>query len=372
MTDAERPIDMAESEDIEENRSGQSGTRQSPYVDDLISVIIPVRNGERFILRTLQSVLNQSYQSIEVIVVDDGSTDSTLEIVEKAAAHDARIRHYRGPQSGVAAARNSGIAQARGEFIAPVDADDLWHKDKLLLQRKAIAEAGARTGVAYCWSLLIDEADSIIPDWNDWTGTGKRRGGSRFEGNVLPAMLERNFLGNSSTPLIRHACLDSVGGYDPSLYLQGAQGAEDWKIYLALAEICEFAVVPRCLIGYRKSQGAMSGNFVAMQRSMELVRQWAQDRWPFLVQERGKQERYLTNLYLAYTALASNSLRQAGLYCARAIQAQPAQLVSLRTLKFMLEVVIQVLGARSWARRIWTPVTFWEFVEHDRTLARDN
>src|ERR1044072_2388442 len=187
MTDAERPIDMAESEDTEENRSDQSGTRQSPYVDDLISVIIPVRNGERFILRTLQSVLDQSYQSIEVIVVDDGSTDSTLEIVEKAAAHDARIRPCRGPQSGVAAARNSGIAQARGEFIARVDADDLWHKDKLLIQWKAIRKAGARTVVAYCWSLNIDEADSIIPDWHDWTGTGRRRHGFRFEGNVLPA-----------------------------------------------------------------------------------------------------------------------------------------------------------------------------------------
>ena len=91
MTDAERPVGLAKLGDSEENCLGQSCARQSPYVDDLISVIIPVRNGERFILRTLQSVLNQSYQSIEVIVVDDGSTDSTLEIVEKAAAHDARV-----------------------------------------------------------------------------------------------------------------------------------------------------------------------------------------------------------------------------------------------------------------------------------------
>lgn len=367
MTDAERPVGVAKLGDSEENCLGQSCARQSPYVGDLISVIIPVRNSEQFILRTLKSVLNQSYQNIEVIVVDDGSTDSSLEIVEKAATHDARIRHYRGPRSGVAAARNWGIAQARGEFIAPVDADDLWHKDKLLLQWKALRKAGARTGVAYCWSLIIDETDSIIPDWHDWTGTGKRRRGFRFEGNVLPAMLERNLLGNSSTPLIRHICLDLVGGYDPSLYLQGAQGAEDWKIYLALAEVCEFALVPRCLIGYRKSQGNMSANFVAMQRSIDLVCQWAQNRWPSLVQERVRQERYSTNLYLAYAALANNSFGHAGSFCVRAIRAQPAQVASLRTLKFIVDLMIQLLGVKGWTRKIWTPTTFWEFVEHDRT-----
>ena len=334
MTDAERPIDLAKLQGSEEKYLGQSHVRQSPYVDDLISVVIPVRNGERFILRTLQSVLNQSYQNIEVIVVDDGSTDSTLEIVKQAAAHDPRVRHYSGPQAGVAAARNWGIAQARGEFIAPVDADDLWHKDKLLLQRNAIRKAGARTGVAYCWSAIIDEADSII--------TGKRRNGARFEGDVLPALLERNFLGNASTPLIRHACLDSVGGYDPSLYLQGAQGAEDWKIYLALAEICEFALVPRFLIGYRKTRGNMSANFVAMQKSMDLVRQWAQNRWPSLAEKRGKQERYFTYEYLGSTAVENNSFGHAVLFFARAIQAQPAELVRLSTI-FMFRVLFRML-----------------------------
>jgi glycosyltransferase involved in cell wall biosynthesis len=355
MTDAERPIDTPKLQGSEEKYLDQSRARQSPYVDGLISVVVPVRNGERFILRTLQSVLSQSYQNIEVIIVNDGSTDSTLEIVKEAAAHDPRIRHYSGPQAGVAAARNWGIAQARGEFIAPVDADDLWHKDKLLLQWNAIREAGARTGVAYCWSAIIDETDSII--------TAKRPNGARFEGDILQALLVRNFLGNASTPLIRHACLDSVGGYDPSLYLQGAQGAEDWKIYLALAEICEFALVPRFLIGYRKTQGNMSANFVAMQRSMDLVRQWAQNRWPLLAEKRGKQERYFTYSYLAYTAVANNSFGHACLFYARAIRAQPVQLVSLRTLKFMFELVVQVLGVKGLARKIWTPMTFWEFVE---------
>jgi glycosyltransferase involved in cell wall biosynthesis len=354
MTEIKRPIDFANAHAREEC-TGRDPARQSSYVNDLISVVIPVRNGERFIGRTLRSVLNQSYQNIEVIVVDDGSTDSSLAIAKQVAANDPRVRYHSGPRAGVAAARNCGISQARGEFIAPVDADDLWHKDKLLLQLDAIRKAGARTGIAYCWSVFIDETDNTI--------SAKRRRPPRLEGDVLPALLEQNFLGNASTPLVRHACLDLVGGYDPGLYLDGAQGAEDWKLYLALAEICEFALVPRYLVGYRKPQDSMSANFVTMQRSMDLVCQWAQKRWALLAEKQGKRERYSTYLYLAYLAVESNSFGHACLFIARAIRAQPAQLVGSRTPIFMVRVLVKILGVRGLARKIRTPTTFWEFVE---------
>jgi glycosyltransferase involved in cell wall biosynthesis len=354
MNDVERPIDTANAYAREEH-VGPNPARQSSYVNGLISVVIPVRNGERFIGRTLQSVLNQSYQNIEVIVVDDGSTDSSLAIVRQVAANDPRVSCHSGPRAGVGAARNCGIAQARGEFVAPVDADDLWHQDKLLRQLNALRCAGVRTGVAYCWSVFIDETDNTI--------SGKRRRPPRLEGDVLPALLEQNFLGNASTPLVRHACLDVVGGYDPGLYLDGAQGAEDWKLYLALAEICEFALVPHYLVGYRKPQDSMSANFVTMQRSMDLVRQWAQKRWPFLAEKHGKRERYSTYLYLAYAAAESNSFGHALLFIARAIRAQPAQLIGPRTPIFMVRVLIKILGVRGLARKLRTPITFWEFVE---------
>jgi glycosyltransferase involved in cell wall biosynthesis len=354
MTDVKRPIDIANAHAREEY-AGRSPARQSSYITGLISVVIPVRNGERYIGRTLRSVLDQSYRNIEVIVVDDGSTDSSLAIAKEVAANDPRVRYHSGPRAGVAAARNCGIAQARGEFIAPVDADDLWHKDKLLLQLNALRKAGARTGVAYCWSIFIDETDNTI--------SGKMRRPPRFEGDVLPALLEENFLGNASTPLIRRAYLDLVGGYDPGLYLDGAQGAEDWKLYLALAEIGEFTLVPRYLVGYRKPQDSMSANFVTMQKSMELVRRWAQKRWPLLAENHGKRERYSTYLYLAYTAVESNSVGHALSFLARAIRAQPAQLFGLRTSMFMLRMLVKILGVRSLARKSRTPTTFWEFVE---------
>jgi glycosyltransferase involved in cell wall biosynthesis len=91
----------------------------------LVSVIVPVFNSEQFIVPAIQSALRQTYRNLEVIVVDDGSTDQTAELIAAEAASDPRVRIIRQPNSGVAAARNRGVAAARGEFIAPLDADDL-------------------------------------------------------------------------------------------------------------------------------------------------------------------------------------------------------------------------------------------------------
>jgi glycosyltransferase involved in cell wall biosynthesis len=325
------------------------------YVDGLISVVIPVRNGEGTISSTLQSVLKQSYRNIEVIVIDDGSTDQTASIVKEVLARDERVTFHSGPQAGVAAARNSGISRARGEFIAPLDADDIWHKDKLILQLNAIRRAGARTGVSYCWNVLVDEADNTRAGWT----TGR----PEFEGNILLPMLESNFLANGSTPLIRHTCLDLVGGYDPSLYRMDAQGAEDWKLYLALAEICDFVFVPRYLVGYRKSQTAMSANFVVMQRSMDLVRQWARERWPLVAGEHWRRSRYVSNLYLAYAAVESGSIGHGAMLYARAVQAHPGQLASLQTLTFAVRMLLRIFGCRDPRGLISPPINFWEYVE---------
>src|SRR3954453_10527365 len=97
----------------------------------LVSVIIPAYNAGATVERTISSVLNQTYSSIEVLVVDDGSTDNTAVLVQRMADADPRIKLLQKPNGGVALARNFGIAHAAGEFIAPLDADDLWHPEKI-------------------------------------------------------------------------------------------------------------------------------------------------------------------------------------------------------------------------------------------------
>jgi len=93
----------------------------------LVSVIVPAYNAEAFIAQTLDSIISQTYQNIEILVVDDGSQDRTPEIVESFAQRDQRITLLRQANAGVAAARNLAIEKSNGEYIAPIDADDIWY-----------------------------------------------------------------------------------------------------------------------------------------------------------------------------------------------------------------------------------------------------
>ena len=128
----------------------------------LVSVIIPVRNGEKLVSRTLASACAQTYSPLEIVVVDDGSTDQTPEILEKATLQDARVRVFRRAPSGLPATRNFAISQARGDLIAPLDGDDLWHPRKIEKQVHAIQQSSA-IGLVYCWAIDIDEFDFVIP-----------------------------------------------------------------------------------------------------------------------------------------------------------------------------------------------------------------
>lgn len=125
----------------------------------LVSVVIPNYNGERFVQKTLESVLNQTYQHFEIIVVDDCSTDRSPEIIEGFCQRDARIRLIRLTRNGgVSNARNTGIREARGDYIALLDNDDTWTADKLERQVKLSKEAE----IVYCSYDFIDENDRPI------------------------------------------------------------------------------------------------------------------------------------------------------------------------------------------------------------------
>ena len=127
---------------------------------DLVSVIIPVFNGERFLAETIESVLDQSYKPIEIIVVDDGSNDRTAQI---ARSYDG-ISYFKQTHQGVAAARNYGIAKAHGEYLSFVDADDLWHKDKIKRQISNIWQNNSFEGLV-CRFENFFEPNVELPGW---------------------------------------------------------------------------------------------------------------------------------------------------------------------------------------------------------------
>ncbi len=113
----------------------------------LVSVVIPAFNASTYIERTLRSVMRQTYAALEIVVVNDGSTDHTAKLVEQIAASDSRIRLLSTPNRGVAAARNTGIEASSGRFVAFLDADDLWHPTKIEKQVNALKRLSPRTGL---------------------------------------------------------------------------------------------------------------------------------------------------------------------------------------------------------------------------------
>lgn len=236
----------------------------------LVSVLIPAYNAEAFIGQTLDSVISQTYSSIEVLVVDDGSKDQTAEIVKSIAHQDHRVILLQQQNAGVAAARNLGIQKSRGEYIAPIDADDIWYPQKLEKQVQCLLQADSSVGLVYAWSVDIDEQGLLTGGFSAPT----------LEGEVHTALVYGNFLGNASVPLIRRTCLDRVGYYNCQLKENNAQGYEDGDIYLRIAEHYEFRVVPEFLIAYRKTNSSMSCNYTAMAKSYRLVMADVQQRHP--------------------------------------------------------------------------------------------
>jgi glycosyltransferase involved in cell wall biosynthesis len=297
----------------------------------LVSIVIPVHNGERFLDRTLASARAQTYRSLEIIVIDDGSTDRTAIIVEAAAAGDNRIRLFRTQKSGVALARNLGVSQARGELIAPLDADDLWHPEKVARQVDVMRASSSNVGLVYCWSIKIDKDDFVIQPAG--AGAGAR---SKSHGCVTPKLMEGNFLENSSCALIKRSCLDAVGGYDPNLK---PHGAEDWKLHLALSEVCEFAVIPEYLVGYRQWTGSLSRDVRSMAQSVKLVERWLSERWPDLAQRHKHQRAYNTNIYLAIMALNNRQRLEALRYRLGAYKNRPSALLERSTFGFTARMI---------------------------------
>jgi glycosyltransferase involved in cell wall biosynthesis len=222
---------------------------------------VPAYNAEATIDETLRSVRSQTHRELEIIIVDDGSTDSTVSIAKKHAVVDARIRVISQKNSGVATARNTGWWTARSNYIAFVDADDLWAPTKIERQLDALLSGGENVGLVYTWFREIDEKGRIL----------KRAADRRISGNVLEHILSGNFVGNGSSALVRRRALVEVGGFEPALQVAGAHGCEDWLFYYRVAVKFDFALVPDHLTGYRSHAERMSSNRPRMLRSWLMV-----------------------------------------------------------------------------------------------------
>lgn len=281
----------------------------------LVSVVIGAYNAERFIGDTCRSALAQSYAPLEVIVVDDGSTDGTAAVVDALAATEPRLHLIRQPNLGVAAARNAAIAYSAGEFIAPLDADDIWDPTKIARQVARLEQAGVNAGMAYCGWAWMDEDGRVLDRSPHWT----------VEGDVLHQLVEVNFTGSASVPLFRRACLEAVGGYDGSLRDRDRQGCEDWDVALRVAERWAIVVVPAVLVGYRRRRDSMSAACATMWRSREAVMQALATRHPSVPADVLARSRDQFALHLAGIAFWSGQFVDA---CRWALRARSVPLLA--------------------------------------------
>jgi glycosyltransferase involved in cell wall biosynthesis len=241
---------------------------------DRVAVIVPVFNASATVLATLESVSAQSYRNLEIIVVDDGSTDDSAAIVAEYAYRDPRVVLIRQCNLGVASARNTGAASTTADFLSFVDADDLWANSKIEMQMDALRIGGQSVGLVYCWFARLN-ADGIV--------LGKVR--PTQEGSVLKELCREHFIGNGSSLLMRRIAFEAAGGYDTSLRARHAQGCEDLLIAMRIAEKYEFRLVKRHLVGYRLTDQNMSSDVLQMLRSFEIILGEYKARYPMYATE---------------------------------------------------------------------------------------
>ncbi|HET9810922.1 MAG TPA: glycosyltransferase family A protein [Sphingomicrobium sp.] len=227
----------------------------------LVSVVVPAWNAESTIEETLNSVSAQSYGNLEIIIVDDGSTDATSRLVVAYCEREPRARLISTNNGGVARARNRGIEHATGEWIAPIDADDLWHPTKIEKQVAAALAAPEPPGFVYCHYHYIDSESRVVGSRAGWLTNGR----------AFRQLAYENFVGNGSAPLLRRSAVLAAGGYDPSLRDRDAQGCEDFLLQLIIASGSPVAAVDEFLVGYRVGSETMSRDALQMRRSWELV-----------------------------------------------------------------------------------------------------
>lgn len=253
-----------------------------------VSVVIPAYNAMAYLPETIATVLNQTYTDFEVIVVNDGSTDNTQEWVSQI--EDSRVKLVSQENRGLAGARNRGIEESQGKYLAFLDADDLWSPTKLA-QQFQVLDNHPEIGVVYTWVAYVDEQ-------------GKSTGRivqNQQEGHIWQKLTESNLVECGSVAMVRRECFDRCGVFDRNL----GSFVEDWDMWLRIANYYQFKVVKQPLVSYRQIASSASRNWEEMAKSYQLVveKAFATASWQDLPL---RNRSYGTaNLVLAWKALQS-------------------------------------------------------------------
>jgi glycosyltransferase involved in cell wall biosynthesis len=212
-----------------------------------VSVIIPAYNSAHYLAAAVDSVLAQTFADLEVLVIDDGSTDETPQVMSR---YGPPVRYIRQSNGGVAVARNHGIKESRGNYVAFLDADDTWFPNKLERQLEALR---SNPGYQACYSAHLVVSHDLTPVAVHRSG----RQGSSLE----DLLLRGNVIGSICTVLCDRSLFDLTGGFDPEL-----SQCADWDMWARLAAVTEFLYLDEPLVTYRKHDSSMSRNAALLER----------------------------------------------------------------------------------------------------------
>ena len=273
---------------------GGSDVGHSPSMPKA-AIIIPVYNGAAYIARAIASILNQTEPSLELFVVDDGSTDATREIVTSVS--DPRLTLIAQANAGPSAARNAGIAASTAPWVGFLDADDWWLPEKLAAHLR-LAEQRPDLGLIHSSVIVFDEDEKFVDVLV-----------ASADGAVLEPLLFGNIIvGGGSSVTVRRDVLDEVGWFDPTVKF-----GEDWELWLRIAARHTFAAIPEALTCRMQREAGYGANPVTMRD--ECVRFLNRAFDTFAAPLNARRGKALAEVYYrAASALHDNKLRGAACY----------------------------------------------------------
>jgi len=273
-----------------------------------VSVIMPTYNRARLISRAIKSVLNQTYQDFEIIVVDDGSKDNTADMVK--SFDNKKIRYIKlGKNKGAAAARNIGINAAKGEFIAFQDSDDEWHHEKLKMQMNEFETTSSKIGVIYTgiWRIKSDKKNYVPSNQS-----------LKKEGNIHETILRGNFVALSAA-IVKRKCFSEVGLFDEMLPC-----LQDWELWIRISNRYDFKYLKEPLVNAYYVSDSISIDYAKLIVATEYILNKHFDEF-----KKNKKALARRCIHLAYYLCLCKEIKKGRKYLMKALKEYPFYVISL-------------------------------------------
>jgi glycosyltransferase involved in cell wall biosynthesis len=293
----------------------------------LVSVVVPVYNTEKYLRACLDSVINQTFQDFELIIVNDESPDNSLDIIQDYYnKYPDKVVVIVQNNRGLAGARNSGIDSANSKYIAFLDSDDLWLPEKLE-KHVSHLESNPSVGISYSWSQFINEEGELLNAYIT----------SKTKNVTVSDLLCKNPLGNGSTPIIRREIFEQAGVFDESL-----RQSEDLECWVRIASTTNwsFEGIPEVLTLYRINNQSLSANVIKQHQSwLKAVTSIGKYNLPLLLENYSLAKAY-EHRYLARQAIRVNNPKLALMFLINGLKSNWGIIKDFKTTVFTAAAVV--------------------------------